>query len=329
MGKVIIAGGGGTGAGSDECTATRAELLKGYTAVTGDSDDEAVEGTLQLTGDASDSQVMAGKTYYNTNPKIKRMGSMVNQGAISQTLNAGESYFVPSGYHNGSGKVMANSLASQTPGNATAASIINGDTAWVNGNKITGNIASIGGQTINPTAYQQTVSSFGKYMTGNLVVNAVSNLSAANIKKGVNVGGTVGTFEGYVPIVTDLYLRGNNISSWRQQYPPTTSIVFFFDSGQITSPQGGRIRTNGSINLVGYNYVNVQGYTTTDSSYTRILILYETNSNDDLTQITRLENPGNPGNYTYSIPMKGWNKNVPISIHFVNLNGAIYRIWLS
>lgn len=44
MGKVIIAGGGGSGAGSDECTASKSEVLKGYKAITSDSDDEVVEG---------------------------------------------------------------------------------------------------------------------------------------------------------------------------------------------------------------------------------------------------------------------------------------------
>ncbi len=197
MGKIIITGAGGSGLGSDDCISTRSEVLKGYTAITGDSDDEVVEGSLELIGDAADSQVLAGKTYYNTNPKSKRTGSMVNNGAVSQTLDAGGSYTVPSGYHNGSGKVTANSLVNQTNGTATATQILSGYTAWVSGSKITGNIASLTGQTITPGTSQQTVSSSGKYMTGNVVINAVSNLAAENIKKGVNIGGVVGTLVDY------------------------------------------------------------------------------------------------------------------------------------
>ncbi len=63
---------------------------------------------------------------------------MANNGAISQTLNAGESYTVPAGYHNGSGRVTAASLASQTSGTAGAGDILTGKTAWVNGTKLTG-----------------------------------------------------------------------------------------------------------------------------------------------------------------------------------------------
>ena len=66
-------------------------------------------------------------------------GTMVNRGAVSSSLNCGGSYTIPEGYHNGSGKVTANSLASQTAGTATANNLSNGAIAWVNGVKITGN----------------------------------------------------------------------------------------------------------------------------------------------------------------------------------------------
>ena len=74
-------------------------------------------------------------------------GTMPNKGAVTASLNCGGSYTIPAGYHNGSGKVTANSLASQTSANATAKDIIKGKTAWVNGNKITGTatIQSLGG----------------------------------------------------------------------------------------------------------------------------------------------------------------------------------------
>lgn len=66
-------------------------------------------------------------------------GTMANNGAVNATLNAGQSYTVPAGYHNGSGKVTANSLASQTQATATANNLSTGMTAWVNGQRITGN----------------------------------------------------------------------------------------------------------------------------------------------------------------------------------------------
>lgn len=160
MGKVVVAGVGGSGVGSDECISTREDLLKGCTAITGDSDDEVAEGTLELTGNASDSQVLAGKTYYNTNPKKKKTGTMPNRGAVKPNLNAGGSYTIPAGYHNGGGKVTANSLASQTPGNATAPKILSGYTAWVNGQKETGTTTVQSILSFSTAVYSSTAITF-------------------------------------------------------------------------------------------------------------------------------------------------------------------------
>lgn len=66
-------------------------------------------------------------------------GTMVNNGAVSKALNAGESFTIPAGYHNGSGKITSNSLSNQTQATATANNITAGKTAWVNGELITGN----------------------------------------------------------------------------------------------------------------------------------------------------------------------------------------------
>ena len=68
-------------------------------------------------------------------------GTMVNHGAANQTLNAGQSYTIPAGYHNGGGTVTANGLAGQTAGTAVATDIVSGKTAWVNGAMLTGAMA--------------------------------------------------------------------------------------------------------------------------------------------------------------------------------------------
>ena len=57
---------------------------------------------------------------------------------MSSSLNCGEGYTIPEGYHNGPGKITANSLTSQTSATATSANILKGKTVWVNGSKITG-----------------------------------------------------------------------------------------------------------------------------------------------------------------------------------------------
>lgn len=83
MARFYPSGGAGGGSGSDECTATKAELMKGYTAILSDSGDEPAEGTLELTGNAQAGHVLAGETFYTTNPKQKQTGRMTVNSLLS------------------------------------------------------------------------------------------------------------------------------------------------------------------------------------------------------------------------------------------------------
>lgn len=128
----------GGGINSDDLTATKAQVLSGYTAMTNDSDDDVGTGT------------------------------MPNRGAVNQSLNAGGSYTIPQGYHNGSGEVRANSLASQTSGNANASHILTGHDAWVNGSHINGSMPNRGSLNFNPSSSTSQSVSAGYYSGGTL-----------------------------------------------------------------------------------------------------------------------------------------------------------------
>lgn len=91
---------------------------------------------------ATADKILKDETAYVDGEKV--VGTMPDNGAKTSTLSAGGSYTIPAGYHNGSGKITAKDLASQTAATAADTEILSGETAWVGGVKVTGKMANNG-----------------------------------------------------------------------------------------------------------------------------------------------------------------------------------------
>lgn len=90
-------------------------------------------------------------------------GTMPNNGAATiDEIPAGGSATIPAGYHNGQGVAKAKDLASQTPGSASSSSILNGFTAWVDGQKVTGTIPSLVSSDTETNLYAGTSITYGE-----------------------------------------------------------------------------------------------------------------------------------------------------------------------
>lgn len=241
--KTNITGGGGVG--SDELTATKDYVLEGKEYVGADTDDE------------------------------KGVGTMVDNGVKSnQSLNASQSTIIKKGYNPADYAVTANSLASQTSATASAGHILSGQTAWVNGSKVTGNITSMGGQTVTPQTYAQTVSTSGKYMSGNITVNGAALPPAGALKKGytysIGSNSVTGAYEGYESTPLYFYRNGSwsNLNSTGltandSSYDRVTYEANQIKLSRITTAGSSTIetftRTNQTVNLTDYNYLKISG----------------------------------------------------------------------
>ncbi len=159
----------------------------------------------QTSATASAFHILSGYTAYVNGTKLT--GTIVDNKAVSQTLSAGGSYTIPAGYHNGSGKVTATSLADQTSATATAADILSGKTAYVNGSQITG--TNDGGYRV------YTLSTKKATITSDGTLNTFKNGTWTGIAK----KGTTTTFSvdlGFTPssvVACDVALKGNYVSS--------------------------------------------------------------------------------------------------------------------
>lgn len=234
MGNIVIPAGGG-GADASVITAIAGDVIKGKVILNTNGD--PITGTLELTGNAGTGDVLSGKTFYNTNPKSKLTGTMANRGAVSSSLNCGGTYTIPAGYHNGSGKMTANSLASQTSGNAGAGHILSGKTAYVNGSKITGTMPNytnspnkVQHRRINNNRIEIAVNAgyhACNWTNGNSSYEYIEyadmastlGLTAAKLAKGQTVCGVSGTYTsdanasaGYIVSGKTAYVNGNKIT---------------------------------------------------------------------------------------------------------------------
>lgn len=199
---------------TDKENIKQAIIDKGVSVPDGTSLDDYAELISQIesgidTSDAtaSEDNLLSGYTAYVNGTKVT--GNMPDQGTKTATLDAGDSYIIPEGYHNGSGKISAKSLAEQTDGTAVAGDILSGKTAYVDGVKVTGNIASKAAQTYIPGTSNQTIAA-GQYLSDTQTIAGDADLVAANIVTGKNIFNVAGTFskESSQPIAAANVLSG-------------------------------------------------------------------------------------------------------------------------
>ena len=214
MAHAILIKGGGGAISSDELTAASAYVLEGQTYVGLDTDDEVGIGTMPHLTNKS-----------NIDHSSNNSAPVILGDAAYVSINSDDVTRVQIRYNGEAGYIVPNTLIgiSQSDvavaGGLTAAKVIGGQTAFgitgtalndatisgndkmlsgvvaygKNGTKYTGSIASQGAVTFTPSNVAQYGNYKGKYMTGNITVSAVANLTAANILKGKTVGGVAGT----------------------------------------------------------------------------------------------------------------------------------------
>ena len=188
------------------------------------------EGGTDLSEDTVTAEkLLAGTTAHNASGE-KITGTMTNNGAVIGSIEtASGSYIIPAGYHNGSGSVAiaSSEQAKIIPENikagvnilgvegsasgegegtdtsdatASASDILSGQTAYVDGEKVTGTMINRG-QVTGSISFANDVFAISQGYhdgTGSVMIDSAeqAKIVASNIKSGVSILGVTGDYEG-------------------------------------------------------------------------------------------------------------------------------------
>lgn len=151
---------------------------------------------------------------------------------------SGRTITVPAGYYPSQASKSIASATQATPsitvssGGLITASATQSAGYVTSGTKsATKQLTTQAGKTVTPGTSQQTAVASGRYTTGTVYVAGDTDLKAANIKKGVNIFGVAGTYEGEAP----KYWVGRS-SSLTSRFNPSsgTFVELKFPGLQIT-----------------------------------------------------------------------------------------------
>ena len=274
------------------------------------------------TGDAAAGDVLSGKTFANASSD-SLTGSMTNNGAVSASLDCGNSYTVPEGYHNGSGTVTANSLASQTGVDsgqtaATAAALRDGYQAWVNGSKVSGSMATLTSGNFSGTHSSTTAGAASNYVTKSTSAGYVANNTSVNSLAAATS-----------PTIATTAATGTATINVKPGYYNKISV------NQTSAYNAGRTSVNSAAKITTWvNNGSDFSYTTTQAEKLLVIVTHR-----PATGTTWALSNGGTGSGIYKAPVWGsgssgiamciaWNLQSGATITATNDNGnfLIYRV---
>lgn len=289
---------------------------------------ENIKKIVLGSGNAQKGNVLAGKTFTNddgveyTGEMPERAGEQIPASQVTKSRNAIVMKSSRNGHINETTTVAADQSAVASAAGVNGAVIRAGYDVL----GVPGQIQSLAGADITPQTYAQTIAAAGKYGAGNHNIRGVPLPPANVIKKGYRywIGSNYvdGQFEGYVPMPTDLYLRGQSFvsfSAWgNYQYPA-------FDSGQITCiKENNGFKAN--VDFTGFTTLNFEIYPTYKGSSRHFNIQVV----GDVTRWAQVVLDGTINTMqTVSINLGVLAINQEFAFTFTGFKGAIYRIWKS
>ena len=180
-------------AASDSVTIPAGKLTTGNQTIT------AKSLASQTPGTAAAGDILSGKIAWVDGAKVT--GNIPTVTPSTDKLDCGKSATIAKGYLASAVTITANSLASQTQGNAAAADIRSNKTAWVKGTSVTG--------TMPDGAYSASVSATNG--SASMSATGVSTTTSSNCY--VTLSTTAGSAKGTATVGTGGYIAAGSKES--------------------------------------------------------------------------------------------------------------------
>lgn len=237
------------------------------------------KATIFNQADAQQGNVLSGKKFVGSGGTLLT-GTMANKGAVNESVGVGETYTIPAGYHNGSGKVTGPTLS----GNAGVGDVLSTKTFYSNNGTIkTGTMPNNGalGGTIAPGGSYTIPAG---YTSGGTVTasSASSTVSAPSVSTGLNQNESTNTSRtGYVSVVNGGTYVFTLCLTESTSYQIYSNPLSGFTGGTILYEGSGRTSSANSTSV----YVACVTYVFTATSDT---ISFRYNARKNIYSLTRI-----------------------------------------
>lgn len=185
--------------------------------------------------------------------------AIINQGAVSVTVQEGDTYTIPAGYHNGSGTVSGvagggnYNLQSKTTTPTKKQQSITPDNGYYGLSDVT--VAAI------PDAYQDVTSvtaAAGDVLTGKIIVTADGTVVTGNM---ANNGAVSKTLD--VTTISFTIPKGYHDGTGKVQLVLETKTVTPTKSAQTVAPAAGKVLSQVTVDPIPDEYQDISGVTAT------------------------------------------------------------------